>query len=154
MNPETRRELRDYAWKYFELHAEHRLKAFGFFVLLSSAIVGGFVTIVTSSKSTSGLWLLPFSLIFLNFVFWKFEERTRALVKNGEDVLKYLDSTLHKIDGEPHPTMLFHIDDRATESARKYSLVSGHFSYSRCIRWVLGFFALVGVGGVIVTVAA
>ncbi len=35
--------LRDYAWKYFSMHADQRLKTFNFHVTLSTLIAGAFV---------------------------------------------------------------------------------------------------------------
>src|SRR5689334_9313771 len=41
--PKSLDELfREYAWDYFALHADHRLRAFHFYILLSTALVGGF----------------------------------------------------------------------------------------------------------------
>jgi hypothetical protein len=45
MDTELQKELREYAWKYFSLHAEQRLKTFHFFVILATVLVGAISTI-------------------------------------------------------------------------------------------------------------
>jgi hypothetical protein len=40
MDEKRREELRDQAWKYFALHADQRLKAFNFYLILCTVIAG------------------------------------------------------------------------------------------------------------------
>ena len=147
--------FREYAWDYFQLHAEQRLKAFQFFITLATAIVGGFLLLFRYGQAHKWAAVLGVLLIFLSFVFWKLDLRTRGLVKNAEAALKYLDSAhdLPDIDGDPNPLRLFTRDDHETSKVSKLSLLSGHFSYSRCFEWVFAMFALLGALGVFACLA-
>ena len=142
--------FRDYAWRYFELHTEQRLKAFQFFITLSTAIVGGSLLLVRYGQGHKWMAVLGFLLAFFSFVFWKLDVRTGTLVKNGEEALKFLDAKhqLPTIDGAPHPLAMFARDDhftsRAKKRAKKFHLFSGHFSYHRCFKYVFVMFAFLG----------
>jgi hypothetical protein len=130
--------FRDYAWGYFEVHAEQRLKAFQFFISIATALIGAFVVLVRYGSATKWMAGIGILLAFLAFVFWKLDCRTRRLVKNAEKALKFLDGqhNLPDIDGAPHPLRIFTRDDHFTKKASRYPLWSGHFSYSRCFEWV------------------
>ena len=160
--PETSEEtksldetFRDYAWRYFELHAEQRLKTFQFFITLATAIVGGSLLLLRYGQGHKWMAVLGFLLSFLSFVFWKLDVRTRTLVKNAEEALKFLDAKhqLPTVDGAPHPLAMFTRDDHFTSQEKKFPLSSGHFSYSRCFRYVFVAFAVIGlaagIGGLI-----
>ena len=140
--------FRNYAWKYFELHADQRLKAFQFYITLSTAVAGGFALLVKNGADNKALCVFGLALTFLSFVFWKLEERTRELVRIGERALKYLDRqhNLPDMDGKPHPLRMFCCDDFTSSTRPLYPIVNGHFSYSRCFRWVFVLFGLIGIG--------
>src|SRR6266853_2054763 len=143
--------FREYAWNYFALHAEQRLKAFHFFIILATTILGGFLLLFRYGQSHKWTAVLGILLALLSFVFWKLDVRTRTLVKNGEDALKFLDAQhgLPNIDGVPHPLRMFSRDDYLTNRSPFFPLLTGHFSYLRCFNYVFVVFALIGlVGGI------
>jgi hypothetical protein len=114
---EMNKVFRDYAWKYFALHADQRLKTFQFFITLATALIGGTLIFLRYDESHhKWIAVLGFLLCFLAFVFWKLDHRTSALVKNGENALKFLDarSDLPDAQGEPHPLAIFARDDYFT----------------------------------------
>jgi hypothetical protein len=139
--------FRGYVWDYFALHADHRLRAFHFYILLSTALLGGFAL----SVKNGGLykWMATFGvlLVFFSFVFWKMDDRTRQLVKNGENALKFLDAQHALTDQEslPHALRLFSREEASSSKLKPYPLISGHFSYARCFRWVFSTFSIVGL---------
>jgi Ca2+/Na+ antiporter len=147
--PKTLDEIfRNYAWGYFALHADHRLKAFQFFITLSTAIVGGFLLLFRYGQSHKWMAVLGFLLAFLAFVFWKLDIRTRTLVKNSEEALRFLDSqhNFPDVEGAPHPLRMFSRDDHFTTLAARFPIVSGHFSYTRCFKYVFVVFGIIGIG--------
>lgn len=148
--------FRKYAWDYFALHADHRLRAFHFYILLSTAIIGGFALLVRNGELHRWMSAFGFLLLFFSFVFWKLDDRTRQLVKTGEAALKYLDAqhNLKDCDGLPNPLCLFGREEAMTARLTLFPLVSGHFSYARCFRWVFGMFSIVGLGMAIASIAA
>jgi hypothetical protein len=123
MTPEERREARAYAWGYFALHADQRMKLFNFFLILSGLILGAFPAIRGMAPGVRAVALLPLLLAVTAFIFWRLEERTRKLVKNGEDALRFLDeqwpvdATLP--DKTPHYLRLIERDDYHTELLKK-----------------------------------
>lgn len=143
--------FRGYAWDYFALHADQRLKAFHFYILLSTAILGGFAVLLRNGVFQRWMAIFGLFLIFFSFVFWKLDNRTRGLIKHGEQALEYLDAqhALEPVDGLPHPLALFSREKEASEKLPLYPLISAHFTYARCFRWVFSMFSLVGVGAVI-----
>lgn len=80
-------------------------------------------------------------LAILSGVFWKLEERTKHLIKNAEQALKYLDSQEGFSDeqGVPHVLRLFEHDDQLVNGRL------GHLSYSRCLSTVFLIFAILGI---------
>ena len=82
-------------------------------------------------------------LSFISFVFWKFEERTRMLIKNAEEALKFLDQEV--VDPDFSPLALFHRDDMNVSRDSNFFLCR-NFSYSRLFRWV---YLYVGSGSVV-----
>ncbi len=142
--------LRESAWKHFAVHADHRLKMFQFYITISTALLGGVILLYRTGESAEALVILCFLMSFFSFVFWKLEKRTSILVKNAEDAIKYLDSSvdLPDIDGQPNPLKLFTRDDFRTQNRKKHFGIS-HFSYHKCFAWVfivtggLGFFGMI-----------
>ncbi|WP_133116891.1 RipA family octameric membrane protein [Paraburkholderia acidicola] len=143
--------FRTYAWSYFSLHAAQRLQAFQFFITLITALIAGFAAIAKSDiyRWFSVIWFL---ISFLSFIFWKLECRTKELVKNGEEALKYLDRLhpLDEINNHPNYLRIFERDESITKQRSKFPLWSGHFSYSRCFNSVFVFFGVTGlIGGIL-----
>jgi hypothetical protein len=152
----TEELFRQYAWDYFSLHADHRLRAFHFYILLSTALLGGFALTVKGAGAPQG-WMSVFGLllVFFSFVFWKMDARTRQLVKNGENALKFLDDQhgLEDRDGLPHPLRLFSREAEMSRRLAVFPVLSGHFTYARCFRWVFAMFAIVGAASAVASFA-
>ena len=142
------RVFRDYAWKYFALHADQRLKTFQFFITLATAISGG-ALLSLRDKQIHGKWfaILGLLLSFISFIFWKLDVRTSGQVKRAEDALKFLDARhdLPDIQGQPHPLAVFARDDYFTKRVKGCSPRTGHFSYRRCFKYVFLVFGLIGL---------
>lgn len=151
MNNETRKELREYAWNYFDIHAHQRLNVFSFFITLSTATIGGFLALLELIEEPSKwMAIIPFSLSFFSFIFWKLDKRTSMLVENGEAALKTLDAMLNHVDdaeGKPNVLAIFDRDDFVTEGLKRWPLTTGYFSYRRSFRWVFMYF---GYGGFVI----
>ena len=138
---------RESAWKHFSVHADQRLKMFQFYITISTALLGGVILLYRTGENAEALLILCFLISFFSFVFWKLEKRTSTLVKNAEDAIKYLDSSVDvpDIEGQPNPLKLFTRDDFRTQNSKNLSHFS-HFSYHRCFVWV---FVAIGVLGAI-----
>jgi hypothetical protein len=147
--------FRGYAWDYFALHADQRLKAFHFYILLSTAILGGFAVLLRNGAFQKWMAIFGIFLVFFSFVFWKLDNRTRGLIKHGEEALEFLDlqQSLTPIDDAPHPLALFSREKHVSAKLPLYPLLPAHFTYARCFRWVFAFFSIIGVATVMVCLA-
>jgi hypothetical protein len=146
MDQQLRKEYREYAWKYFELHAEHRLKAFNFFVVFSTLLTSVFVNLITKNEIKAQYCLLPIALTFFSFLFWRLEERIRMLTKNGETALIHLDKIA--LENKESPLNLFANDDMATKKLKKNNRI--YFSYSQVFHWLYFSTMLSGLLGTII----
>jgi len=138
--------FRDYAWNYFALHADQRIKAFHFYILLSTAIIGGFALLMKNGELYKWMAVFGALLVFFSFVFWKLDNRNRQLVWNGEAALEFLDAQHQLPDqaGVPHVLRIFTHEKVTRADLPLYPLMAGHFTYARCFRWVFLMFAIVG----------
>ena len=148
--PDLQDVFRESAWRHFAIHAEQRLKTFQFYITISTALLGGGVLLFRTGQNAIALVLLSFLASFFSFVFWRLEVRTRILVKNAEDAIKYLDGSwdVPDVDGQPSPLKLFTRDDFRTQR-RKRNSVFLHFSYHKCFVLVFAVIGILGVLGMI-----
>src|SRR5438128_12537956 len=72
MREKDRSEAREYAWRYFSLHADQRLKTFNFYLILVTVILSGVLAFVKDAKVPL-LAAIPVILLLplLSFVFYK-----------------------------------------------------------------------------------
>jgi hypothetical protein len=61
--------FRDYAWNYFALHADQRMKAFHFYILLSTAITSGFAILIKNGELHKWMAILGLLLVFFRLYF-------------------------------------------------------------------------------------
>jgi hypothetical protein len=146
MDESTRSRMREYAWNYFQFHAEQRMKTFDFFLIIAGAIIAGFLTTVHDERLVAAA--LGFLLGFMSLVFGKLEKRNRELVRNGEAALKYLDELegLKDDDDGPNRLKLFARDDFTTRQFPKVkNVIKAPFSYTvvlACVFWRLALLGL------------
>ncbi len=106
MDAEQLSQLRQYAWSYFSVHADQRLKTFNFYAVLSTAMVAGILAIAKEAKNPAVAAPLAFLLAFLSFIFWKLDQRNRQLVKHGENALKHLEEQISPSADPASPDVL------------------------------------------------
>lgn len=92
-DPSTLKLSMDYAWNWFSLHADHRMRAVHFFLLTSAFLVAGFGAAMTSQHRGVAVGIGGAGAT-LAVLFLLFEIRIRELLKAGEDALKPLESLL------------------------------------------------------------
>jgi len=152
------KENMDYAWKYFSLHADQRLKTFHFFVVLSALISGATIAIIKNATNSLYAFPMAYLLTFLAIVFWKLDQRNKALIKHAEKALKELEKI--KIKDADQMIKLFS-DEEATTVTRKnhlklvkeeafsYKKLRSYFetplSYSDCFNSVFFVFGSIGL---------
>ena len=143
-------DFRESAWRHFAIHAEQRLKMFQFYITISTALLGGGVLLMRTGQNAIALVLLGFLASFFSFVFWKLEVRTRILVRNAEDAIKYLDGSYDfpDVDGQPNPLKLFTRDDLRTQRSKRRCAL-WYFSYHKCFVLVFTVIGILGAFGMI-----
>jgi hypothetical protein len=144
-------ELREYAWKYFSLHAEQRLKTFHFFVILSTLLTGAVLTIAKDTVHVGYASPLAYLLSVFSFVFWKLDIRNKELIRHGESALKNLENhfDFQNSGEQPQVIQLFSHEEWKTNMKLRFPkvlLISAHMSYSDCFNVI---FSVFGIGGFI-----
>lgn len=147
-------ELRKYAWEYFSLHADQRLRSFNFFLILAAILAGGSLTALNDDLFSRLAPAIGFyALVLCSFVFWKLDQRTRELIHHGEAALKVIEARLFRSEPKDKSQRILSIftnEEETTAAARKgqswWMPWSRSLSYSDCFRLV---FAAVGIAGAI-----
>ena len=137
--------LRNYAWNYFALDAEQRMKTFHFYLIVSTVLVAGFINgTKDSSVDCRILSFLGLSLALISFYFEKLDERNRELVRNGEAAIKYLDELENLEDNHQKPNILkiFAHDDFVLKTKTNQNPLS--FSYSVFLKCIFRTFGFIG----------
>ena len=154
----TEKDLRDYVWNYFQVHASQRLTTFNFYLALSTAVTTGlFATLHETFRFPLLGVVLGVLLVAFSFVFWKLDQRNRELIWNSEEALTILEDSTVGNQPALDKAKVFS-NERARTAARKSSMNPiGNFraypySYSRCFDMVFILFALLGVAGTIFSV--
>ena len=83
---ETFNSANDYAFKWFEIHAEQRLKVFNFFLIISGFCVGGFFTALQAENRLAAS-VVSIVLAVVAYGFKQLDSRTAQLTKLAEDFL-------------------------------------------------------------------
>jgi hypothetical protein len=140
-----------YAWDYFALHSSQRMSTFNFFILISTIILSAYFVAIREIPVLS--LILALILIIFSFVFWKWDIRTRQMIKNAEAALKYLEKK--EFEGKPRNDSeilnIFEYEEFQTQKRREIKAIlpwKVFFSYSTCLNTIFltfGIFGLIGV---------
>ncbi|MDD2762620.1 MAG: hypothetical protein PHE83_01445 [Opitutaceae bacterium] len=153
MDDPQRARLRTYAWNYFAFHAEQRMKTFHFYLILTTAILGGVVVVITqlAQEKWATIGCLGGLLAFISCLFGLLDRRNRNLVKTGENALKYLDTIEPITDATNglNPLQLFAGDERQVFAANEQSLLRRQISYSHVLAILFWTSGLLGIALVI-----
>ena len=148
------KEQRDYAWSYFQLHANQRISSFNFFVVLAALLTTGLAgTLKSEFKHDYVGVFLGLSLIVISFVFWKMDQRVRYLIKHAEKALKTIEEQwVRNEDSIGAELTLFGTEEEDSDRIRdagSWNPWQRHLSYAECFGAVYVVFAFLGlVGGV------
>jgi hypothetical protein len=80
-------EVADLAFKWFQVHADQRLKVFNFFLAIAGICVAGFFTAM-QAKNPIAASLISIVLFVVCICFKQLDLRTAQLVEIGEDYLR------------------------------------------------------------------
>lgn len=149
MSENVCKEARAYAWNYFALHAGQRMSGFHFFLVVAGLILGAMSAVEKLGIEGNVTAILPLSVTFLAFVFWRMDRRTRMLVKNAESALKMLENEFRSAFAKSEGGRVIELmerDDEAVRALRRKPAVDLFIpvTYSDCFN--LTFVVLGGLG--------
>ncbi|MCP2000289.1 hypothetical protein [Nitrobacter winogradskyi] len=119
--------------EWFKVHADQRLKAFNFFLLIAGFCIGGFFTALSVSPLAAST--IAFVLGAICICFKYLDRRTATLVKHGEELLSYC---LERI-GDPEMPNPIRLADEC----------EGTLSYRQIFNTVFLIFGIMSFGGMV-----
>jgi hypothetical protein len=149
VNEENRLKHQDYAWNYFALHADQRLKTFNFYLILVAVVLGGLLTFLKDAKDPRLGLPAGLLLVVLSYVFYRLYGRNRELINHAQEVLKVTEERL------PKELQLFTGEETKTGERRRtqgkptwwnpVSWVFGHYTYRDSLNVVFLCISLLGL---------
>jgi len=151
------KEQQEYAWSYFQLHANQRMSSFNFFVVIAALLTTGLAgTLKSDFKQHYVGVVLALILIVISFIFWKVDQRVRYLIKHAEEALIAIEETWKINSDFINPKLaLFQLEKEKTEKIcglNPWNLWQWHLSYSNCFGVVYLVFVVLGITGGIAAV--
>ena len=145
------RDMRDYVWAYFELHARQRMSLFNFFLVLVAFVLAGLGHSIQEHGRFAPMGvLLGILLVLVSFVFWKLDQRVSLFLKLAEDALADLEP-----DFSVPSARLVSREREKTKKLRKSTHQlswAHHLTYGGSFRSVFRVMALVGLVGAVASV--
>lgn len=130
------KDFADTLWKYFELHANQRIQMMNFYIIIESLFITGYVTLTNINDMQEFKVGICIGIILISWIFYKFDMRTRSLIKNCEKAIKHLEDKYSKtIDKE---IMIFSAEDAETKKTKE-------ITYTKLMKIQFIFFAIIGV---------
>lgn len=139
----------DYAWQWFKYHADQRLKAFHFFLVIVGLLANAFTQSIAHESQVGAIGIGIFGVV-VAFAFWILDIRNEELVYCGRAALDELENYLRiriRRDDRARKHLGTAIGDRWL-SKRIYPWVRGDprreyiFSHRR---WLRGIESIVGI---------
>ena len=146
MHENTMDQLFNYAWRYFQTHAEQRLKTFNFYLVVCAIIIGALSALLKDGSEMRVGIPIALLLPFLSFIFWKLDLRNKQLISHGENALKYLENQ-YLLDSKKDLDNILKIFNHEEQSTKKLKRYTYLFTYSTCFNLVFFIFS---IGGIIV----
>lgn len=152
---ESRNILRQQAWDYFEIVAAQRLTVLNFYIAIASVIASIQFTILQSTQFSRAGAFLGILLVFLSYVFWKWDKRSSDMIKVAEETLRFFENVTDFIDeGEvPHIAKIMNREEYITNQKKKkkaFLFWKNYYTYRTCLNLIFFSFTLAGIMGVIV----
>ncbi|MFC1528517.1 hypothetical protein ACFL5B_01265 [Candidatus Latescibacterota bacterium] len=154
MTIETKlKDHREYAWNYFQLHANQRMTTFNFFVVIATLLSAGLAGTFKKDYEYEFIGVvLGLDMAIISFVFWKLDQRVRYLIKHAESALKEIErqSVIVTHQDVNQNVSLFSSEEKKTADIRSqhgWLPWRRHMSYSECFGSVYFVFGILGALG-------
>jgi hypothetical protein len=136
----------DICWRYFELHANQRLKTFNFFLVIQGVL---FALLIEQLKAegwsaTPFLSILGFSICIVAVVFSGLDNRTRELIHHAESKLIRIEKAIsleHEKDASVFYANIFSSEDGTSKIGR----LTQAPKYTVCFRILFNGTFLIGL---------
>ena len=134
-------EIREQAWKYFELHAKQRMTLFNFYITISTALIAG-IGVLLNFKEIPILLIITLGVLMVIFslVFWLLDSRTRFFIHLAEKVIREIE-----IDYSKDSYKILTIEEK---ESNKLSMI---FRYTIALRIVFILFMILGIISILYT---
>ena len=133
-------EMQQYAWRYFELHANQRMSVFKFFIglatFLTASLLAAFI-----EKHYIASTLVGVLLGLVSFVFSRLDARIRFLIKGSERALEDLEAIFLPSDADPPCRLKLFSQERMETSKVRGPLTT----YRQCLNALFITFAMIGL---------
>lgn len=143
-DPDAANAARHYAWEWFKLHAMQRMTVFNLFLIITGAIITGFITATINKHYEVSLGLSVLELIVVS-AFFRLDQRNAQLVKIGEDYLKHDEAKLASSIGSP----LIRLADAAERKP-----CSIFYSFRQVLQTLFGVVGILAFIGVVLSISA
>ena len=150
----TEKEVLDFVWKYFQQHAAQRISHLNFFVLFASSMAAGMISTFQFKAYVLGV-AIGLLLSFVSFIFWKFDERNKYLIKISEKALIELESNFPFIsqnDAQDQKqdvikifTSEFFLTNSLKIDQKPLPFWKRQFSHSSCLNLLFVVFGCIGM---------
>lgn len=136
----------EYAWRYFQMHAQQRISVFNYFIATSTLLVTGIGFVLHAPPDT---WFLGLAagilLMLLSLIFWKLDARVSSFIKVSEEVIARAEARLITA-----PELRMVSVERTMTRATKFA-VHKAWTYGQAFRFIFIIMALLGLGGSILS---
>jgi len=109
--------IHDHAWNWFAHHAEQRMTALRFFLLVIGIFAVGYYQTLNNSHYFLATAFSVLSCCF-SVLFWRLDIRTRELIKVGEDLLSQTEVEMTKLSAIP-VTIISEVDKKSSRHATR-----------------------------------
>ena len=146
--------LREQAWNYFEIVAQQRLTVLNFYIAVSSVIASVQFAMLQGTRLSRAGVFLGCLLVFLSYVFSKWDRRSSDMIKVAEETLMYFEdaSGVEDQGGVPHVAKIVHREEYMTSRKKQKKSIlfwRNYYTYRTCLNLVFSSFALVGLIGIV-----
>ena len=122
----------DLAIKWFEIHADQRLKVFNFFLLIAGFCIGGFFTALQAQNYLAAC-IVSTVLVCVAYCFKQLDRRTAQLTKLAEDHLSHSLTVLGNQIGSETVNFVTRAENK-----------NGLWSYRQCFNFLFWLFGILG----------
>ncbi|MCF6291618.1 MAG: hypothetical protein L3J03_11570 [Desulfobacterales bacterium] len=134
------------AWNFFTIVAAQRLTVVNFYIAIATLLTGANFALLQTGKPAAGLGFL---LVALSFIFWKWDTRSRDLIRLAESTLRHFESQIadKPENSDSHMAYLFTHELAFTNERKAAARWSIHhyFTYRICLNLLYGMFSIIGM---------